>query len=899
MSGLARLALVGLVREPLRTAVRVLVLAAAVALIAAMILFVGHSLRTMTASATRSVPLDWQGPVGSRSAAVRVASAVARQPGVQQASPVATAPFASAVHEAAVGTIRSGAGAVLAVPDGYLDHIRTFRFLRGSLRRGQIVFDQQLAATLQVQPGDRVSLASRAGASPQRFRVSGIVLVTAPDVLFQPLNPLLGPAPAQPPADIAILPLSTFARTLAPALPAIASTAPGGAAVPEVQRGTRWQVQAQVDPSALRGSPAHALRRADQIRNAVERTLPGQVVFVDNLADSLNSAAGDALYAETLYIMLAVPGALVALALAYLAALGTAERDRRDLVLLRARGATRRGLLSLATVESAALGLLAGAIGTGVALPALRLAGAGAATGAVRMLVTLAVCVALAVGGAAAARIAAGASVFRETVSEGRRSVRRQGRPLWQRLYLDLLCLGGSGLVYWLTVRTGFSAVINPDSNPTLSLSVYMFFAPALLWLGAALLLVRLRGSFVAWLAARGGGGRASTWRGFLLASAGRRGAAINRGLLVAGLLLAFGVYLGLFTATYDQQARVDAQLTLGADVVVTAPPGAIRRHSLDQSVARLPGVAGTTGLDHSYAYVGPDLQDILGIDARTLTRGTSLRDSYFLGGSAAQILARLRSTPGGVLVSRETISDYSLRLGDLLKLRTLDRANGRFKIVPFHVVGVVQEFPAAPRDSFMVANLSYLERATHEPGPNVLFVKATGDPVAVARDVAARTRAQGTLVKDIRRQTAQTVSSITTVDLGGISRIEESFALALAAAAMALFVAVTLAERRQEFATMAALGARLREIAAFLWTETALVLGAALALAALLGWLLAEMLVAMLQHVFDPPPDHLAAPWLFLGGLAAAAVAGAAIAALVGAAGIRRLPLGAILREE
>src|SRR5437763_17036611 len=125
---------------------------------------------------------------------------------------------------------------------------------------------------------------------------------------------------------------------------------------------------------------------------------------------------------------------------------------------------------------------------------------------------------------------------------------------------------------------------MNPQANPTRSVSVYMFFAPGLRWLGAALLLVRLRGSFVAWLAARAGGGRTSTWRGFLLASAGRRGAAINRGLLAAGLLLAFGVNLGLFTATYDQQARVDAQLTLGADVVVTAPPGAIRSHSLDRT---------------------------------------------------------------------------------------------------------------------------------------------------------------------------------------------------------------------------------------------------------------------------------------------------------------------------
>ena len=81
--------------------------------------------------------------------------------------------------------------------------------------------------------------------------------------------------------------------------------------------------------------------------------------------------------------------------------------------------------------------------------------------------------------------------------------------------------------------------------------------------------------------------------------------------------------------------------------------------------------------------------------------------------------------------------------------------------------------------------------------------------------------------------------------------------------------------------------------------TEAVAVLGAALALAAVLGWLLAEMLIAMLQHVFDPPPDHLAIPWGFLALLASAAVIGALLAALVAARSLRRLPLGAILREE
>src|SRR5207244_3767610 len=87
-------------------------------------------------------------------------------------------------------------------------------------------------------------------------------------------------------------------------------------------------------------------------------------------------------------------------------------------------------------------------------------------------------------------------AAFRGSVHEARSAGRRSGRPLWQRLYLDVLALAVSGLVYWLTARTGFSAVVNPDSNPTLSLSVYMFLAPALLWLGAALL---LSGCVAAW----------------------------------------------------------------------------------------------------------------------------------------------------------------------------------------------------------------------------------------------------------------------------------------------------------------------------------------------------------------------------------------------------------------
>ncbi len=889
-----------LLRSPSQTATQVLVLAAAVALLGSMVLFIGHALQTMTASATRSVPVDLQGPVRSYSEARSLARGIARRPDVGSASAAATAPFAGIVHRGPEGITSTGKGAILAVPPRYPESFETFRFLRGSLRRGQVVLDQQLAATLRARIGDTVAIRSSGKGAARRFRVSGIGLVTAPDVLFQPLNPQLGPAPAQPPANVAIMPLGSFARTLAPQLPTLAGVSIGSSAVPGAQTGTQWQVQAQVDRAALTGSPSHALARAGQIRNSLQSTFTGRIQFVDNLSESLETAAGDALYAEALFIMLAVPGALLALGLAYLAGLGTVDRDRRELALLRARGATRRQLLAFALSEAAVVGALSGLLGAGLAIAAVALIVKGSvALTAGRVLLLVAICVALALLGAAAARLATGARALSATVAAGRQATQRRRRVLWERIYLDVVALALSGLIYWLTASTGFSAVVNPDSNPTLSLSVYMFFAPALLWIGATLLLVRLRGRVFAGLASRLAGRRPRDQRSFLLASAARRGAAINRGLVIVALLLAFGVNLGVFAATYDQQAGVDAQLTLGADVTATAPPGVSAKRNLAARIARVPGVAATSAVDHSYAYVGPDLQDTFGIDPNTIAAATTLRDSYFLGGGAQTMLARLRERPDGVLVSKETITDYSLKMGDLLRLRVLNHRSGRFEVVPFHVVGTVQEFPSAPRDSFMVANLSYLSRADRAGGPNVVFAKTSEDSAAVASRVAAATKADGVIVKDIRQQSAQTVSSITTVDLSGISRLEEAFAIVLAAAAMWLFIDLAVSERRHEFATMAAVGASLREVGAFVRSEAALVLGLAIPLALGLGWLLAQMLVAMLRHVFDPPPDHLAIPWAYLGELGLAALAGGVLAAVFAARALRRLPLGAILREE
>ncbi len=96
-----------------------------------------------------------------------------------------------------------------------------------------------------------------------------------------------------------------------------------------------------------------------------------------------------------------------------------------------------------------------------------------------------------------------------------------------------------------------------------------------------------------------------------------------------------------------------------------------------------------------------------------------------------------------------------------------------------------------------------------------------------------------------------ETTSSITTVDLTGMSRIERAFAVILAT--LFLLTAVTMNERRREFPVMSALGTPIRRVAAYTLGEAAIILLAAIGLA--LGLLLAEMLKTMLAQVSDPLP--------------------------------------------
>ena len=70
---------------------------------------------------------------------------------------------------------------------------------------------------------------------------------------------------------------------------------------------------------------------------------------------------------------------------------------------------------------------------------------------------------------------------------------------------------------------------------------------------------------------------------------------------------------------------------------------------------------------------------------------------------------------------------------------------------------------------------------------------------------------------------------------------------------------------------------------------------GAILGIGAGIG--IAEALVTILAGVFDPPPEHLAVPWAYLGVVAGIAILGLVLAALAAIRAARRPPL-TVLRD-
>ncbi len=876
-----------LARRPLRLAATAAGVAVAVALLASIGSFLSASKATMTDRAVADVAVDWQIEAQAGADPTAVLDAVRSTPGLTDTMAVGFADTTG--FEATTGgtTQTTGPGLVLGLPDGYRatfpDELRD---LSGSSHG--VLLAQQTAANLRAAPGDTVTI-GRQGLPPVRVTVDGVVDLPQADSLFQAVGAPIGAQPQAPPDNVLLLPAGQWHRLFDPL----------AAGRPDL---VRTQAHARIDHH-LPSDPSAAYTTVTGRANNLEVQLAGTGLVGDNLAATLDGARGDALYAQILFLFLGLPGAVLAGLLTAAVAAAGAERRRREQVLLRARGATTRRLVQLGSAEAAVVGVGGATVGLGVAWLIGRLvfgtAGFGATTLASIGWATAAAAAGLFIAAATVA-FPAWRDARSASVAYGRRVVGRVQPLRWARYGLDFWLLGASALVFWLTSRGGYKLVLAAEGVPTISVNYWAFLGPALLWAGAGLLTWRVaelvlgRGRPAVRSASRLVAGPLA---GTVAASMSRQRRLLARAVVLVALTVSFAASTAVFNATYRQQAEADALLTNGADVTVTESPGADVSPSTATAIEVVPGVGSVEPIQHRFAYVGADLQDLYGVRTDTIVGATKLQDAYFQGGTAAELMHTLGSRPDSVLVSLETVHDFQLTPGDPLILRLQDGQTKQYTDVTFHYAGVAKEFPTAPSDSFLVANADYITQQTGSDAVGAFLVDANGaSPQAVAQRVQAIV-GPAAQVTDITTSRRIIGSSLTAVDLAGLTRVELGFALVLAAASTGLVLALGLVERRRTFAIASALGAKPRQLGGFVWSEAAFVTLGGLLAGAVGGWALSEMLVKVLTGVFDPPPSVLAVPWIYLATVGAVAVLAVALAASM-TLGWTRAPAATLVRD-
>jgi putative ABC transport system permease protein len=876
-------------RRPARILGAAAGVALAVALLGTLGSFVASAKSQMTTQATGQVPVDWQVAVQPGGDPGAVLGALTGRPGVRDALVVGMAQ-ASGFESSTGGTVQAtGPGVVVGLPDGYRATFPSeLRTLAGS--DDGVLLAQQTAANLHAGPGDTLRIGrAGTGADPVTVTVAGVVELPFADSLFQIVGAPPGSGPSAPPDNVVLTPMATWHQIFHP----VAESRPG---LVDIQVHVRIDHRLPSDPSAAFNQVTGSARR-------LEADLRGTVAVGDNLGATLDSARKDALYVEVLFVLLGVPGAVLAALLARTVVSAGQGRRRRELALLRLRGATRPQLDRLALAEAATIGVLGSSLGLVAGLVVGRF-GFGSATFGTTIIQALGWATASATVGLLIAFLAVWLPAHRDagltSVATARREMGRAERPLVVRYGFDVACLAAAALIFWATSRSRYSVVLAPEGVPTVSVSYWALAGPLLLWVGSGLLAWRLSE-----LALRRGGRAfrtslrpvAGRLAGPVAAALRRRRWALAGGIVLLSLTMAFAVSTAVFTSTYRQQVAIDALLTNGAPVTVVEPPAVSAPPDRAAGLAAIPGVARVEAMQHRVVYVGNDLQDLYGVDPTTIGMSAKLQDAYFAGGTARDMLRRLATRPDSVLVSEETVRDFQLHLGDRLGLRIRDAATGRLTDVDFHFAGVVKEFPTAPTDSFVVANASYVGQHTGDSSPGTFLVDTRGAPPRV---VAARVRqALGTeaTVTDIDTSRRVVGSSLTAVDLGVLTRIELAYALVLAVAGGGLVLGVDLSQRRRSFAVITALGGRPRQVAAFARAEAASLAAFGAVFGAAGGWLLAGMLVRVLTGVFDPPPTHVAVPWLYLSVVALASAAGLA-AASGWTVRLARRPIGEELRD-
>ncbi|HYS72665.1 MAG TPA: FtsX-like permease family protein [Thermoplasmata archaeon] len=612
----------------------------------------------------------------------------------------------------------------------------------------------------------------------------------------------------------------------------------------------RAQVLDPYDIEASRGNLAILERQINSVLG-----LFGGHVSSDNVPDALSSFESALIIQRIFYLGLSTPVLLLGI---YLGAIGIdlshAER-RRELAVLKTRGASRDQTLGLLVLEAAFSGVIAALIGlvAGVGLSRFLLAFVSLFSTASAPQYELVVL------SPATVATVAGLSVLFMAATSYRSARRTADLPIVETLRYyapgethiryrsswDVLLVTLAALTYGMVLYSRENSFVTFLVG---SLFVVLLpLAPIFLMVGSGRLLTR------------------STSRVYEAASRVARPFAKNlhhvitrnlqrnpRRAANVAVIIALGLAFGMFTlVTFSSQlAYQEGQLraAIGGDIAIDAPPS---DPGFAASVRALPEVDGLTLVRRVYAVAADPLPygDLFALDPGTYLSMAKPEPWYFRdfdSGAVQQVLA----SPGQVLVTEAYLARAYLAVGDVLTLRrNIHNENGSLErvVVNSRIGGTVRGLPGTSAVGSGVPLAIYGSYDTLGP-----LIDQNIDPQRYLVDLRAgadwRTAEEG-----IRRLGAsgihvaeEEVEQLRSVPLFraffGFMELELAFMVVILTAGLGLILYAATLEREVELAAIRARGASGWQTASLLIGEASSILLVGLVIGAGIGVLTAYL---------------------------------------------------------
>ncbi len=837
-----------------------------------------------------------------------LAQQISRLPGIKGADPLVSVDM-SAGSLSARGLTVPGPIKLFAFDATYRAHYPSIKIVSGRIRPDQVLISAETARVLQLREGDSVTLTLPGTSVPRSLMVSGITDLSLAHPLFESRQASSLEKFQYVPYTIVVSP-SIFHDQVAPAFVQAAAG-----------RGTRTnslpleELDVLLDRSKLNHDPASAVADTQAVARSVLGVSASHDYLIDNITNTLTVASGDAAVAKRMFLFLGFPGAILAAILTAYAGALLAGAQRRENALLRVRGAQRRHLLSLLGLRTFAIAGVGSLLGTVLGfLSVLALLGGSVVFAASNGALVQSALIGT-IGGMSVTAIALyvpGRRLITQEIKQELSVISHRSVPLWRRWQVAFVVLAGAVGAQVIAIKLGAFDVA-PGSvyaGRSVSLPLQLLGPPIIAWLAGTLLIAMIMQGVTERVASSAS--KASLTRllpAILWRSITRRLGAMTGGVVAAGLVVGLGVALACFTTVYDNAKAVDARFLAGAEIRMTPNPTSAAPHPTTlTSQLRVAGISQVTAAVYSpqnsvlTSAFNEDVATLAAIDPVAFNQVAKLQDSWFVNGSAPQMMTALRQRPGGVLVNSALAKGLKIKAGDTVKVlfgRGTDQQT-RQKVT---VLGLFSQFPGASAGTDIVASLAYYQQVTHLMSADYYLASTThGGHAGLNRAVHALS-SHGTFARDFNVQTsADTLgkdqSSLTALNVRGLLRLDSFFTFLMAATVTAMFVFGLLMQRRREYVTMRAQGLQSKDIRRLVLAESSISAALGTLIGLVVGLALASQFILVLRPIFTLPPP-LNVPITELALLAALVLAATALSSAAAAVLIGRLKPTELLRDE